>query len=76
MTNETIYLGNGWEDQYGSNLSINIEKLNQAIKDGKLELNKFGDVKIRLGKLKQVNEKSKATHFVAVPKPKNDNLPF
>lgn len=75
MTNETIYLGNGWEDQYGSNLSINIEKLNQAIKDGKLTIDKWGDVKIRLGKLKQPNEKSKATHYVAVPKPKND-LPF
>jgi len=72
---ETIYLGNGWENQYGLNVSINIEKLNQAIKDGKLEVNKYGDVKINVGKLKQPNEKSKATHFVAVPKPKND-LPF
>lgn len=76
MTNETIYLGNGWENQYGLNVSINIEKLNQAIATGKLEVNKYGDVKINVGKLKQVNEKSKATHFVAVPKPKNDNLPF
>ena len=76
MTNETIYLGNGWENQYGLNVSINIEKLNQAIAMGKLEVNKYGDVKINVGKLKQVNEKSKATHFVAVPKPKNDNLPF
>lgn len=75
MSNETIYLGNAWEDQYGMNVSINIEKLNQAISTGKLEKNQFGDVKIRLGKLKQPNEKSKATHFVAVPKPKND-LPF
>ena len=75
MTNETIYLGNGWENQYGLNVSINIEKLNQAIKDGKLEVNKYGDVKINVGKLKQVNEKSKATHYLAVPKPKND-LPF
>ncbi|CAB4148669.1 hypothetical protein UFOVP528_16 [uncultured Caudovirales phage] len=75
MTNETIYLGNGWENQYGLNVSINIEKLNQAIATGKLEVNKYGDVKINVGKLKQVNEKSKATHFVAVPKPKND-LPF
>jgi hypothetical protein len=73
---ETIYLGNGWENQYGLNVSINIEKLNQAIATGKLEVNKYGDVKINVGKLKQVNEKSKATHFVAVPKPKNDNLPF
>lgn len=72
---ETIYLGNGWENQYGLNVSINIEKLNQAIATGKLEVNKYGDVKINVGKLKQVNEKSKATHFVAVPKPKND-LPF
>jgi len=72
---ETIYLGNAWEDQYGLNVSINLEKLNQAISTGKLEKNQYGDVKIRLGKLKQPNEKSKATHFVAVPKPKN-NLPF
>jgi hypothetical protein len=72
---ETIYLGNAWEDQYGLNVSINLEKLNQAIATGKLEKNQYGDVKIRLGKLKQPNEKSKATHFVAVPKPKND-LPF
>ena len=73
---ETIYLGNAWENQYGFSLSINIEKLNQAIKDGKLEINKYGDVKINVGKLKQQNEKSKATHFVAVPKPKNDSLLF
>jgi len=72
---ETIYLGNAWENQYGLNVSINIEKLNQAIATGKLEVNKYGDVKINVGKLKQVNEKSKATHYVAVPKPKND-LPF
>jgi len=72
---ETIYLGNAWEDQYGLNVSINLEKLNQAIATGKLEKNQYGDVKVRLGKLKQPNEKSKATHFVAVPKPKND-LPF
>jgi hypothetical protein len=72
---ETIYLGNAWEDQYGLNVSINLEKLNQAISTGKLEKNQYGDVKIRLGKLKQPNEKSKATHFVAVPKPKND-VPF
>jgi len=72
---ETIYLGNGWENQYGLNVSINIEKLNQAIATGKLEVNKYGDVKINVGKLKQPNEKSKATHFVAVPKPKNDS-PF
>lgn len=67
---ETTYLGNGWEDQYGLNVSINIEKLNDAIKSGKLEVNKYGDVRLRVQKLKQQNEKSKATHSVAVPKPK------
>jgi hypothetical protein len=72
---ETIYLGNGWEDQYGTNISINLEKLEQAIRSGKLEKNSYGDVRLRVGKLKSQNEKSKATHWVAVPKPKND-LPF
>jgi hypothetical protein len=72
---ETIYLGNGWEDQYGTNISINLEKLEQAIRSGKLEKNSYGDVRLRVGKLKSQNEKSKATHWVAVPKPKNDN-PF
>ena len=67
---ETTYLGNGWEDQYGMNVSINIEKLNDAIKSGKLEVNKYGDVRVRVQKLKAQNEKSKATHSVAVPKPK------
>jgi hypothetical protein len=67
---ETTYLGNGWEDQYGMNVSINIEKLNEAIKSGKLEVNQYGDVRLRVQKLKAQNEKSKATHSVAVPKPK------
>lgn len=72
---ETIYLGNGWEDQYGTNISINLEKLEQAIRSGKLEKNKYGDVRLRVQRLNSPNEKSKATHYVAVPKPKNDN-PF
>ena len=72
---ETIFLGNGWQDQYGTNISINVEKLEQAIRSGKLETNSYGDIRLRVGKLKTPNEKSKATHWVAVPKPKNDN-PF
>jgi hypothetical protein len=71
----TTYLGSAWSDDYGLNVSINIEKLNDAIKSGKLEVNKYGDVRLRVQKLKQQNEKSKATHSVSVPKPKND-LPF
>lgn len=71
----TNYLGIGWEDQYGLNITINVDKFNQALKDGLITINNYGDVKIRVGKLKQVNAKSKATHFVSVPKPKNDS-PF
>ena len=72
---ETIYLGNAWEDQYGLNITINIEKFEQAIRLGQLEKNKYGDVRLRVQRLNSPNEKSKATHYVAVPKPKNDN-PF
>lgn len=84
---ETIYLGNAWEDQYGLNVSINVEKFNEALRTGRLTVNKYGDVKIRVGKLKAQNERSKATHYVAIPKdkaqdgtftakPVNDDLPF
>ena len=75
---ETIYLGNAWEDQYGLNVSINVEKFNEALRSGRLTVNKYGDVKIRVGKLKTQNERSKATHYVAIPKdkPKTDDLPF
>jgi hypothetical protein len=72
---ETIYLGNGWSDDYGLNVSINVEKFNQALNAGKLEVNKYGDVKIRVGKLKTQNERSKATHYVAVPKEQRETFP-
>jgi hypothetical protein len=73
---ETIYLGNAWEDQYGLNVSINVEKFNEALRTGRLTVNKYGDVKIRVGKLKTQNERSKATHYVAIPKPKEESTPF
>lgn len=74
---EKIYLGNAWEDEYGLNVSVNLEKFLQAVKDGKMTQNKYGDVRIRVGKLRTPNEKSKATHYVAVatPPPPKDN-PF
>lgn len=72
---ETIYLGNAWEDQYGLNVSINVEKFNEALRAGRLQVNKYGDVKIRVGKLKTQNERSKATHYVAVPKEKREEFP-
>ena len=59
------------------NVSVNLERFLQAVKDGKMAQNKYGDVRIRVGKLRTPNEKSKATHYVAVatPPPPKDN-PF
>lgn len=70
---EKIYLGNAWEDDYGINVSVNLEKFLQAVKDGKLTQNKYGDVKIRVGRLRTPNERSKATHYVAVATPKPES---
>ena len=75
---EITFLGNAWSDDYGLNVTVNVEKFKQAIADGSLEINKYGDVRIRVQQLKQVNDRSKATHYVAVPKPpkqRNDS-PF
>jgi hypothetical protein len=72
---EITFLGNAWSDDYGINVTINLEKFEQAIRTGKLEKNKYGDVRIRVQKLKAPNDKSKATHYVAVPKPPKES-PF
>jgi len=72
---EITFLGTGWSDDYGVSVAINYDKLQAAIADGKLEVNKYGDVRIRVQKLKEANSKSKATHYVAVPKSKSDS-PF
>jgi hypothetical protein len=66
----TTYLGNGWENEYGLNLSININKLNEAIKSGELVVNQYGDVRVNCNKMKVPHEKSKATHSLSVPKPR------
>ena len=71
---EITFLGSAWSDDYGVNVTINVEKLKQAMADGKLETNKYGDIRIRVQKLKNPNDKTKATHYVAVPKPKPDNF--
>jgi hypothetical protein len=72
---EITFLGTGWSDDYGVNVTINLEKFEQAIRTGKLAKNQYGDVRIRVQRLKEPNEKSKATHYVAVPKPKPES-PF
>jgi hypothetical protein len=66
----TTYIGNGWENEYGLNLSINIKKLNDAIESGELIVNQYGDVRVNCNRMKEVNEKSKATHSLSLPKHK------
>ncbi|CAB4142083.1 hypothetical protein UFOVP697_2 [uncultured Caudovirales phage] len=60
---DEVYVGKGWENTYGINVEINVEKLLQLPKD------QYGNVKLYLGKRKQQDEKSKATHFVKERKP-------
>ena len=60
---EITFLGNAWSDDYGLNITVNVEKFKQALSDGKLEINKYGDVRIRVQKLKTQNDRSKATHL-------------
>jgi len=71
---DKLYFGNGWEDQYGMNISINIKAIQEALESGKLEMNSYGDIKLRVGKRQAPHEKSKATHFISNQKPKD--LPF
>lgn len=72
---EIKYLGNGWENKYGDvYIALNIQKLNDAINNGDLEMNQYGDVRIGVKRMKAVNEKSKATHSVSIKK--EDKMPF
>jgi len=75
---EITFLGNAWSDDYGLNITVNVEKFKQALSNGRLEINKYGDVRIRVQKLKTQNDRSKATHYVAVPRPpkEKDDMPF
>lgn len=64
MENQTEnYVGTGWENQYGINVSINLEKIKALTPDA------YGNVKVYVGKRKSVDEKSKATHWVKESKP-------
>ena len=56
---EITFLGNAWSDDFGLNITINVEKFKQALNDGKLEINKYGDVRIRVQKLKTQNDRSR-----------------
>ena len=57
------YVGTGWENQYGINVSINLEKIKALTPDA------YGNVKVYVGKRKSPDDKSKATHWVKESKP-------
>lgn len=58
------YVGTGWQNDYGVNISLNLEKLKQ------LPVDNYGNIKLFVGKRKEVDAKSKATHWIKESKPK------
>lgn len=63
MQESKNYVGSGWIKTFENggeiiNLSLDIAKLTA------LPMDKYGNIKLTVGKLKTVNEKSKATHSV------------
>lgn len=58
------FIGSAWADDYGITATIKVDEFKKLIESGDYPINQYGEVRIRVGKLKQVNERSKATHFV------------
>ncbi len=73
MENSQTFVGTAWEDQYGITLSLSMKQLQEAIENGKAQVNTYGDVRIRIGKLREPNAKSKATHYVRIYEYKNES---
>jgi hypothetical protein len=57
MENEK-YVGKGWSNQYG----IKVQLKKQDLLD--LPTNQYGDIEVFVGQRKEVDPKSKATHWV------------
>jgi hypothetical protein len=60
MADQDNFVGTGWENKGGIRISIKKDKI------AELETNQYGDVILFVGKLREPNEKSHATHFVKV----------
>ena len=54
------FVGSGWANKYGIKIKIKRDAITS------LPVNNYGDVALYVGQLKEPNEKSKATHYVAV----------
>ena len=64
---EAKFVGTGWENQYGGiRISIKREELLN------IPVNAYGDVLLYVGKRKQIDQKSKASHFVKYNPPENN----
>jgi hypothetical protein len=59
MAGTKVYVGGGWTGKYGINLSLNLEKLKG------LRTDKYGNIRLAVGQRREVDEKSKQTHYVA-----------
>ena len=57
MENEK-YVGKGWSNQYG----VKVQLKKQDLLD--LLTNQYGDIEVFVGQRKEVDQKSKATHWV------------
>jgi hypothetical protein len=57
MENEK-YVGKGWANQYG----VKVQLKKQDLLD--LPTNQYGDIEVFVGQRKEVDQKSKATHWV------------
>ncbi len=57
MENEK-YVGKGWSNQYG----VKVQLKKQDLLD--LPTNQYGDIEVFVGQRKEVDQKSKATHWV------------
>ena len=58
------FIGSAWADDYGITATINVDEFKRLVESGEFPINQYGEVRIRVGKLKEVNARSKATHFV------------
>jgi len=56
---EKKYVGGGWTGKYGLSLSLNLEKMKS------LRVDKYGNIRISVGARREVDPKSKQTHYAA-----------
>jgi len=64
---ERVFVGKGWENKGGISISIKQAQIASLVP------NEWGDVRLFVGRLKTPEERSKATHFVAVSEGRKTN---